>query len=76
MGVAGREIIRWLAQPHIQQTARGSFEALLADVAESAEEWLTSAQAIGVAERPPAAGRVVPWNRRAAVSGNGRKISA
>jgi hypothetical protein len=76
MAIAGRDIIRWLAQPHIQQTARGTFEALLADVAESAEEWLTSAQAIGVAERPPAAGRVVPWNRRAAVSGNDKKISA
>ncbi|MGZ7056836.1 MAG: hypothetical protein ACXVK3_15035, partial [Candidatus Angelobacter sp.] len=46
MGVTGREVLRWLAQPHILQTTRGQFEALLLEIAEQAEEWLTSAQAM------------------------------
>ena len=29
MAVAGREILRWLAQPHVLQTQRAQFEALL-----------------------------------------------
>ncbi len=49
MAVTGREILRWLAQPHVLQTGRTEFEALLLPIAEHAEEWLTSAQAIGVA---------------------------
>jgi hypothetical protein len=53
MAVAGRDIIRWLAQPHILQTARAQFEALLLEIAEYAEEWLTSAQAMGLAGRRP-----------------------
>ena len=66
MAVAGREILRWLAQPHILRgAARPQFEALLLEIAEYAEEWLTSAQAIGVARRGPratlaTAGRVRP----------------
>jgi hypothetical protein len=51
MAVAGREVLRWLAQPHVLQTARAQFEALLLQIAEYAEEWLTSAQAMGLAER-------------------------
>lgn len=73
MAVSGREIIRWLAQPYILQTARSNFESLLQDVAEYAEEWLTSAQVIGVAERQTADRRVLPWSKRAAAVGNGRQ---
>lgn len=51
MAVAGREILRWLAQPHILQTTRAQFEALLLEIAEGSEEWLTSAQAMGEAQR-------------------------
>lgn len=61
MGVTGREILRWLAQPHILQTTRAQFETLLLEIAENAEEWLTSAQAMGLAGRPASA-RVLPWN--------------
>jgi hypothetical protein len=64
MGVAGREVLRWLAQPHILQKTRPQFEALLLEIAEYAEEWLTSAQAMGLAERRPDA-RVLPWDRTA-----------
>jgi hypothetical protein len=68
MAVAGREILRWLAQPHILQEQRTQFEALLLDIAEYAEEWLTSAQSLGLASRQ-ADVRILPWDRdrRAAV---------
>jgi hypothetical protein len=62
MGVTGREILRWLAQPHVLQTQRAQFEALLLQIAEYAEEWLTSAQAMGLAERRSGR-RVMPWDR-------------
>jgi hypothetical protein len=62
MAVTGREIMRWLAQGHILQTQRGQFEALLHEIAEYAEEWLTSAQALGLARRTGDV-RVLPWDR-------------
>src|SRR6266849_7599417 len=62
MGVTGREVLRWLGQPHILQTARAQFETLLLEIAEYAEEWLTSAQAMGLAGRPATA-RVLPWTQ-------------
>lgn len=60
MAEAGRDVLRWLAQPHIMKTQRGQFEALLLEIAESAEEWLTSAQSMGLARRMEA-NRVMPW---------------
>jgi hypothetical protein len=78
MAVAGREILRWLARPNILQTARPQFEALLLDIAEPAEEWLTSAKSLGLAQRSTE--RVLPWERRAAVGPaavtNGRGVPA
>jgi hypothetical protein len=64
MGVAGREVLRWLGQPHVLQTARSQFEALLLQIAEYAEEWLTSAESLGAAERRSTA-RVMPFQGRA-----------
>jgi hypothetical protein len=63
MAVSGREILRWLAQPHVLNRSRAEFETLLLEIAEYAEEWLTSAQSLGVAERRPAA-RVLPFDGR------------
>jgi hypothetical protein len=51
MAVAGREVLRWLAQPHVMKMQRGPFEALLLEIAEYSEEWLTSAQSLGLAKR-------------------------
>ncbi len=62
MAVAGRELLRWLAQPHVLQTQRAEFEALLLEIAEYAEEWLTSAQSLGLAQRS-AEGRVLSGRR-------------
>jgi hypothetical protein len=62
MGVTGREVLRWLAQPYILNTSRTEFETLLLEIAENAEEWLTSAQALQLADRT-ATNRVLPWTR-------------
>jgi hypothetical protein len=62
MGVTGREVLRWLAQPHILQTTRAEFETLLLEIAEESEEWLTSAQAMGLSTRT-GAHRVLPWDQ-------------
>jgi hypothetical protein len=51
MAITGREILRWLAQNYIRNTSRAQFEALLQEVAEPCEEWLTSAQTLGIAAR-------------------------
>ncbi len=74
MGVTGREILRWLAQDHILKTTRSEFETLLLEIAEYAEEWLTSAQAMGFATRSSTA-RVLPWTQASPepVSRNGAK---
>ncbi len=62
MGVTGREVLRWLAQPHILQSTRAQFETLLLEIAEQSEEWLTSAQAMGVGGRRTEH-RVLPWEK-------------
>jgi hypothetical protein len=63
MGVAGREVFRWLAHNHVLNNTRPEFEGLLLEIAEYAEEWLTSAQALGLAGRTGDA-RVVPVESR------------
>jgi hypothetical protein len=45
---AGKEILRWVSQPFLLRPERQVFEALLLDIGDSCEEWLTSARAIGV----------------------------
>jgi hypothetical protein len=73
MGVTGREVLRWLGQPHILQTTRAQFETLLLEIAEQAEEWLTSAQAMGLALRTGDV-RVMPWTQSSPIPtvANGR----
>src|SRR4051794_27714175 len=74
MGVTGREVLRWLAQPHILQTTRSQFETLLLEIAEQSEEWLTSAQAMGLSKRT-GSHRVLPWDQSqpTPVRSNGRQ---
>jgi hypothetical protein len=78
MAVTGREILRWLSRPNVLQTARPQFEALLLDIAEPAEEWITSAKSLGVARRSTE--RVLPWATRSPVGpaavGNGSRAAA
>jgi hypothetical protein len=65
--------MRWLAQPHILQTTRAQFETLLLEIAEQSEEWLTSAQAMGLSKRT-GSHRVLPWDQTqpTPVRSNGR----
>ncbi len=63
MGVAGREVFRWLGNNHVLNNTRPEFEGLLLEIAEFSEEWLTSAQALGLAGRTGDA-RVVPVESR------------
>ena len=62
MAVTGRDVLRWLSGPHILETGRGEFEAMLMNIAEPAEEWLTSAQAMSLARRT-GSDRVLPWEQ-------------
>ena len=62
MAVNGREVLRWLSGNHVMETGRGQFEALLMEIAEPAEEWLTSAQAMSLARRS-GTDRVMPWEQ-------------
>lgn len=62
MAVNGREVLRWLSGDHVMETGRGQFEALLMQIAEFAEEWLTSAQAMSLARRT-GTDRVMPWEQ-------------
>lgn len=74
MAVAGREVLHWLAHPHILIADRPDFETRLQRIAEYAEEWLTSARSLGLAHGRPAsergaralAGNVVPFRRAGA----------
>jgi hypothetical protein len=50
MAIAGRDVVRWLAQPHILNSTRAEFEALLTEIADKAEEWLTSAETLGITQ--------------------------
>ncbi|MBW4639080.1 MAG: hypothetical protein KME05_12750 [Gloeocapsa sp. UFS-A4-WI-NPMV-4B04] len=63
MAVAGRGTIRWLAQKYILNSSRAEFEALLREIADYVEEWLTSAETLGIAYRGHTQ-RVVPFEPR------------
>jgi hypothetical protein len=70
MAIAGREILRWLGQTHLLETTRAEFEALLREIADYAEEWLTSAQSLGFADRRRKQ-RVIPFQRAKKVAAGG-----
>jgi hypothetical protein len=53
MAVAGREIIRWLAEPFVLQKNRTEFEALLLRIAEFTEEWISSEEGMRMSRPTP-----------------------
>lgn len=67
MAVTGRNILRWLAIKHVLKTSQTKFEALLQEIANDSEEWLTSAETLGIAYR---------GNRKRMGSSRARKIVA
>lgn len=63
MAVAGRDILRWLAQGSIRSTSRTAFENSLIEIGDSAEEWLTSAESEDVI-KPRSEARLLAWEPR------------
>lgn len=63
MAVAGRDILRWLGQATIRTNSRTQFENSLIEIGDAAEEWLTSAESLGLA-RPRNEARLLPWEPR------------
>jgi hypothetical protein len=63
MAITGRQVIRWLAQPHVLESRRAQFETRLLQIAEPAEEWLTSAESLGLTRRQAVARTSLPWDR-------------
>ncbi|NNF24435.1 MAG: hypothetical protein HKN63_06475 [Rhodobacteraceae bacterium] len=48
MAVAGRDILRWLAEPYILSNVRIDFETYLEDIVDQCDDWLTSAESLGL----------------------------
>jgi hypothetical protein len=63
MAVAGRDILRWLAQGTIRSTLRTEFENSLIAIGDSAEEWLTSAESEEII-KPRSEARLLAWEPR------------
>jgi hypothetical protein len=74
MAVAGRNVLRWLAQPHVLEAKRAPFETKLLQIAEYCEEWLTSAQSLGLARRSAAPGLSIDRGRPAMVTGPAARV--
>jgi hypothetical protein len=58
MAVAGRDILRWLAEPLVLTDERLQFENALAPIAEPAEEWLASSEGMRLSRPTPPARNV------------------
>lgn len=68
MAVAGRDILRWLAESYILSAVRIDFETYLEDIVDASDDWLTSAESLGL-QKPvmastAASGNVVPLRAR------------
>ena len=51
MASAGRDILHWLAEPFILTNVRVDFEAFLEAIVDACDDWLTSAESLGL--QPP-----------------------
>ena len=63
MAVAGRDVLRWLAEPHLLTHVRIDFETYLEDIVDQSDDWLTSAESLGLQKRRTPhveAGNVIP----------------
>ena len=61
MAVTGRQVLQWLSQGYLLTPNRVPFESQLLEIAEPAEEWLTSAQSLRLAPRMETS-RVIPFD--------------
>ena len=53
MAVSGRLMLQWLAEPYVLTTDRRPFEAKLQQIAEPAEEWISSAEGLRLSRPTP-----------------------
>lgn len=71
MATSGRKILKWVGVPYLLRTDRREFEMVLLQIADDAEEWLSSAEGMRMsrptppsrpvfATRPPGQGRPLP----------------
>ena len=68
MAITGQEILNWLARPEILTGSRHEFEMGLSYIRDSVEEWLTSAESVGLQSKVSAStNKVVPFRRNRAV---------
>lgn len=58
MAISGRDVLRWLGQPYVLKNDRGAFESGLQDIAESAEEWISSEHGLRMSRPTPPARNV------------------
>jgi hypothetical protein len=73
MAVTGRNILRWLAEPYILDSDRSDFEAALYQIAEDAEEWISSAEGMRLSRPTPPPRNVYVTSR---TGGDGRGLRA
>ena len=52
MAVTGRDILRWLAEDYLLTTVRIDFESLLEAIVDACDDWLTSAESLGLRKQP------------------------
>ena len=48
MAVTGRDILRWLAEDYLLTSVRIDFESLLEAIVDASDDWLTSAESLGL----------------------------
>jgi len=58
MAVTGRAVLQWLAEPYVLTTDRRTFEANLYQIAEQAEEWISSEEGMRLSRPTPPARNV------------------
>lgn len=68
MAITGRDILRWLAEDHLLSSVRIDFESLLEAIIDACDDWLTSAESLGLQQRPAVDGGNVVTFRPAARS--------
>lgn len=52
MAVTGRDILRWLSEDYLLSAVRIDFESFLEAIVDSCDDWLTSAESVGLRQQP------------------------
>ncbi len=57
MATAGRDVLRWLSEPYLLTQVRVDFETYLEDIVDQSDDWLTSAESLGLQKGAATRGR-------------------